>query len=77
MEFIIVGIICFSGMDVSRLCLPFEESPVVKYTSLEKCYIERKIIDTDIRKKFKKQGLIVDEVIVACVENPYKKDKAI
>jgi hypothetical protein len=77
MDFIIVGIICFSGMDVSRLCLPFEENPIVHYTSVEKCYKETKVIDKQLRKEFLKDKLVVDELIVTCVENPYKKDKAI
>ena len=74
MEFIIVGMICFSKIDTSSMCVPFEQSPVVIYRSIDKCIKQTEKTKIKMRKSFNEQGLLVDELIIACVNNPYKSN---
>ena len=74
MEFIIVGMICFSKIDTNSVCLPFEQNPRVEYRKIEKCTTETEKMKIKMRKQFNKEGLLVDELIIACVKNPYKSN---
>ena len=74
MEFIIVGMICFSKIDTNSVCVPFEQNPVVIYKSIEKCVRETEKTKIKMRKSFNQEGLLVDELIIACVNNPYKSN---
>ena len=74
MEFIIVGMICFSKIDTNSVCVPFEQNPRVEYRKIEKCVKETERTKIKMRKEFNQQGLLVDELIIACVKNPYKSD---
>lgn len=74
MEFIIVGMICFSKIDTNSVCLPFEQKPRVEYRKLDKCMEEAKKQEIKMRKVFNEDGLLVDELIIACVKNPYKSE---
>lgn len=74
MEWIIVGMICFSKIDTDSMCLPFEQNPIVSYKSLDKCMKETERRKTVLRTMFNKEGLLVDELVVACVNNPYKSN---
>ena len=74
MEFIIVGMICFSKIDTNSVCLPFEQNPRVEYRKLDKCLEDAKKQEIKMRKTFNREGLLVDELIIACVKNPYKSN---
>jgi len=74
MEFIIVGMICFSKIDTNSICMPFEQSPRVEYRNLDKCIKDTEKQKIKLRKSFNKQGLLVDELIITCVKNPYKSN---
>ena len=74
MEFIIVGMICFSKIDTNSICLPFEQSPRVEYRKLDKCLEDAEEHKIKLRKVFNEDGLLVDELIIACVKNPYKSE---
>ena len=72
MEFIIVGMICFSKIDTDSICMPFEQSPRVEYQKLDQCLEVAEKQKMILRKSFNSEGLLVDELIVSCVNNPYK-----
>jgi hypothetical protein len=74
MEFIIVGMICFSKIDTNSICMPFEQSPRVEYRNLDKCIKDTEKQKIELRKSFNKEGLLVDELIITCVKNPYKSN---
>ena len=74
MEFIIVGMICFSKIDTNSICMPFEQSPRVEYRNLDKCLEDAEEQKIKLRKTFNQEGLLVDELIIACVKNPYKSE---
>ena len=74
MEFIIAGMICFSKEDTDSMCLPFEQKPLVIYRSIEKCTTQTEKIKINLRKKFNKEGFLVDQLIVACLKNPHKSN---
>jgi hypothetical protein len=74
MEFIIVGMICFSKIDTNSVCLPFEQNPRVEYRKIEECTTETEKMKIKMRKSFNQEGLLVDELIIACVKNPYKSN---
>ena len=72
MEFIIVGMICFSKIDTNSVCLPFEQNPIIEYRKLDQCLKDAEKQKIKLRKTFNEEGLLVDELIIACVKNPYK-----
>jgi hypothetical protein len=74
MEFIIVGMICFSKIDTNSICMPFEQSPRVEYRNLDKCIEDTEKQKIKLRKSFNEEGLLVDELIITCVKNPYKSE---
>ena len=74
MEFIIVGMICFSKIDTNSICMPFEQSPRVEYQNLHKCIKDTEKQKIKLRKSFNKEGLLIDELIITCVKNPYKSN---
>ena len=74
MEFIIVGMICFSKIDTNSICMPFEQSPRVEYLNLDKCLEDTEKQKIRLRKSFNQEGLLVDELIITCVKNPYKSN---
>ena len=74
MEFIIVGMICFSKIDTNSICMPFEQSPRVEYQNLDKCLEDAEKQKMRLRKSFNEEGLLVDELIITCVKNPYKSE---
>lgn len=74
MEFIIVGMICFSKIDTNSVCLPFEQNPLIEYKKIERCLAHAEKQKIKMRKSFNQQGLLVDELIIACVKNPYKSN---
>ena len=74
MEFIIVGMICFSKIDTDSICMPFEQSPRIEYQKLDQCLEDVEEHKIKLRKVFNEEGLLVDELIVSCVKNPYKSE---
>ena len=74
MEFIIVGMICFSKIDTNSICMPFEQSPRVEYQNLDQCIEDTEKQKIKLRKSFNKEGLLIDELIITCVKNPYKSN---
>ena len=74
MEFIIVGMICFSKIDRDSICMPFEQNPRVEYQKLDQCLKDAEKQKMKLRKSFNREGLLVDELIIACVKNPYKSN---
>jgi hypothetical protein len=54
--------------------MPFEQSPRIEYRKLDKCIEDAEKQKIKLRKSFNKEGLLVDELIITCVKNPYKSN---
>ena len=54
--------------------MPFEQSPRVEYRNLDKCIEDTEKQKIRLRKSFNQEGLLVDELIITCVKNPYKSN---
>lgn len=76
MEYVILGMLCFSRIDIIPACVPFEKDPIVHYISKEKCQKEADRLNIELKEAFEKDGFTVHSIETKCVEEKTNKTTA-